>query len=198
MGGMGNFGIPQSRSYGTQGAINNFHSVFGSGGGGDTSTPPLLDLSEFPSLTNRGQGDSMPQPSPMPGKQAYGLLSSSTTQDSNSQMRLFACEPTNPLVLATVGMVKQPTSESSEFTMSSEDFPALPGTQSREGPSPGGSVSGEKGLSVGLGPDIGQDALQSNRAQANDKSQASKRGIQTSADGKPATVRYSSVSCDTR
>lgn len=39
-----------------------------------------------------------------------------------------------------VGMVKQPTSESSEFTMSSEDFPALPGTASTEGPSPGGSV----------------------------------------------------------
>lgn len=66
MGSMGTFGIPQSRNYGSQ--INNFHSVFGSGGGGDTSTPPLLDLSEFPSLTNRGQGDSMPQPSPMPGK----------------------------------------------------------------------------------------------------------------------------------
>jgi CCR4-NOT transcription complex subunit 2 len=27
-------------------------------------------------------------------------------------------------------MVKQPTSEQSEFTMSSEDFPALPGTSS--------------------------------------------------------------------
>lgn len=28
-----------------------------------------------------------------------------------------------------VGMVKAPTSEPSEFTMSSKDFPALPGTQ---------------------------------------------------------------------
>ncbi|XP_076287843.1 CCR4-NOT transcription complex subunit regena isoform X2 [Lasioglossum baleicum] len=74
MGSMGTFGIPQSRNYGSQGQINNFHSVFGSGGGGDTSTPPLLDLSEFPSLTNRGQGDSMPQPSPMPGKQPYGKV----------------------------------------------------------------------------------------------------------------------------
>lgn len=76
MGSMGSFGIPQSRSYGSQGVMNSYHSVFGnSGGGGDTSTPPLLDLSEFPSLTNRGQqGDSMPQPSPMPGKQAYGLF----------------------------------------------------------------------------------------------------------------------------
>lgn len=30
-------------------------------------------------------------------------------------------------------MVKQPTSEQSEFTMSSEDFPALPGTSSTGG-----------------------------------------------------------------
>ena len=82
-----------------------------------------------------------------------------------------------------VGMVKQPTSESSEFTMSSEDFPALPGTQSREGPSPGGGVPGEKSLSVGLGPEISQDILQANRAPGSEKSQASKRGIQTSPDG---------------
>lgn len=42
-------------------------------------------------------------------------------------------------------MVKQPTAEPSEFTMSSEDFPALPGTQNTEGPSSvvgGGSVVG--------------------------------------------------------
>ncbi|KAG8273311.1 CCR4-NOT transcription complex subunit 2 [Homalodisca vitripennis] len=74
MGSMGSFGIPQSRSFGSQGsAVTNFHSVFG-GGGGDASTPPLLDLSlsEFPSLTNRGHGDAMPQPSTMPGKQPYG------------------------------------------------------------------------------------------------------------------------------
>lgn len=68
---MPSFGIPQSR-YGSQGTISNFHTVFGVGAG-ETSTPPLLDLSEFPSLTNRaGQGDPMPQPSPMPGKQPYG------------------------------------------------------------------------------------------------------------------------------
>lgn len=73
MASMGSFGIPPNRTYGSQGTINSFHSVFGgSGGGGDTSTPPLLDLSEFPSL-NRGQGDTMPQPNPpMPGKQPYG------------------------------------------------------------------------------------------------------------------------------
>lgn len=86
-------------------------------------------------------------------------------------------------MLIIVGMVKQPTSESSEFTMSSEDFPALPGTQNREGPSPGGSVSGDKSIPVGLGPEIGQDVLQANRAPGSEKSQLSKRGIQTSPDG---------------
>lgn len=35
--------------------------------------------------------------------------------------------------LFAVGMVKQPTSEQSEFTMSNEDFPALPGTQNSDG-----------------------------------------------------------------
>lgn len=32
-------------------------------------------------------------------------------------------------LIIIVGMVKAPTSETSEFTMSSKDFPALPGTQ---------------------------------------------------------------------
>lgn len=80
-------------------------------------------------------------------------------------------------------MVKQPTSESSEFTMSSEDFPALPGTQNREGPSPGGSVSGDKNIPVGLGPEIGQDILQANRAPGSEKSQLTKRGVQIFPDG---------------
>lgn len=68
--------MPPHRSYGgSQSGLSNFHSVFGGSGGsggGDSSTPPLLDLSEFPSLTSRGQGDTMPQPTPMPGKQPYG------------------------------------------------------------------------------------------------------------------------------
>lgn len=81
-------------------------------------------------------------------------------------------------------MVKQPTSEANEFTISSEDFPALPGTQNREGPSPGGSVvTGDKNMSVNLGPEISQDVLQTNRTAISDKSQTPKRGIQTSSDG---------------
>ncbi|XP_041983186.1 CCR4-NOT transcription complex subunit 2 [Aricia agestis] len=84
---------------------SNYHSVFGEGG--DTSTPPLLDLSEFPSLTTRGAGDQAPAAAPPPpGSKPY------------------------------VGMVKQPTSEQSEFTMSSEDFPALPGTSHGAPPPP--------------------------------------------------------------
>ncbi|XP_022118218.1 CCR4-NOT transcription complex subunit 2 isoform X3 [Pieris rapae] len=84
---------------------SNYHSVFGEGG--DTSTPPLLDLSEFPSLTARGAGDQAPAAAPPPpGSKPY------------------------------VGMVKQPTAEQSEFTMSSEDFPALPGTSSAGGAAP--------------------------------------------------------------
>lgn len=86
--------------------------------------------------------------------------------------------------MITVGMVKQPTSESSEFTMSSEDFPALPGTQSRDGPSPGGSIiTGDKGLSVGLGPELSPDVLQANRSSNMEKSQMPKKGIQTQPDG---------------
>lgn len=100
----------------TLGGYSSFNSVFGSG---DTNTPSLLDLSEFPSLTNRSSGDNVPQQSPMPGAKPY------------------------------VGMVKQPTSEASEFTMSSEDFPALPGTQNRDGGSPGSSTSGDKNAGSG-------------------------------------------------
>jgi len=86
---MPSFGIPQGR-YGSQGTISNFHTVFGVAGGGDTSTPPLLDLSEFPSLTNRaGQGDSMPQPSPMPGKQPYGKCSNCTGNTANSAILMI-------------------------------------------------------------------------------------------------------------
>ncbi|XP_039759973.1 CCR4-NOT transcription complex subunit 2 isoform X3 [Pararge aegeria] len=54
-------------------AGNNYHSVFGEGG--DTSTPPLLDLSEFPSLTARGAGDQAPTAAPPPpGSKPYGKV----------------------------------------------------------------------------------------------------------------------------
>lgn len=117
------------------GGYSSFNTVFGSS---DTNTPPLLDLSEFPSLTNRSSSSgtdagNVPQPSPMPGAKPY------------------------------VGMVKQPTSESSEFTMSSEDFPALPGTQNREGTSPGSSVSGGGDKGNGGGGDGSGDGRTSDK-----------------------------------
>ncbi|CAG9838304.1 unnamed protein product [Diabrotica balteata] len=123
-------------------------------GSGDTNTPSLLDFNEFPSLTNRNSGDNVPQPSPMPGGKPY------------------------------VGMVKQPTSESSEFTMSSEDFPALPGTQNREGASPGSNASGDKGVSGGAGDGV--------NSREGDKS-GSKSGIQTSPDGRITNIPASMV-----
>lgn len=137
----------------TLGGYGSLHSVFGST---DTNTPPLLDLSEFPSLTNRNTGDNMPQPSPMPGAKPY------------------------------VGMVKQPTSEASEFTMSSEDFPALPGTHNRDGASPGSNMSTDKGS--GSNSEMSHDSRQ-----ATDKS-IGKSGILTFADGKVTNIPGSMVS----
>ncbi|XP_070496781.1 regulator of gene activity isoform X2 [Chironomus tepperi] len=100
---MGSFMQSQAARYGSQSGnsgINNFQSVFGS----SSDTPPtLLDMSEFPSLTNaRGQNDQHSNVLQAPGSKPY------------------------------VGMVKQPTSEQTEFQMSSEDFPALPGTTSSD------------------------------------------------------------------
>ncbi|XP_025832151.1 CCR4-NOT transcription complex subunit 2 [Agrilus planipennis] len=140
------------------GSYNSLHSVFGSG---DTNTPPLLDLSEFPSLTNRNASD-VPQPSPMPGGKPY------------------------------VGMVKQPTSESSEFTMSSEDFPALPGTQSRDGcSSPNGTnLSSDKNGSGGGGDGVTDGG---NRTSDGSKGANSKQGIETYPDGRVTNIPASMV-----
>ncbi|KPU80479.1 uncharacterized protein Dana_GF18660, isoform D [Drosophila ananassae] len=130
---MGNFMQTGRGGYGTGGGgggpLNNFH-VFGGGGGGDASTPALLDPTEFPSLTNaRGQNDqTLPQSNPLqpPGSKPYGNF------------------------FTSFGMVKQPTSEQSEFTMSNEDFPALPGTQNSDGTTNAVGSSGSAG-SAGSG-----------------------------------------------
>ncbi|KAL3204934.1 hypothetical protein MRX96_041065 [Rhipicephalus microplus] len=69
---------------------------------------PALDLSEFPSLTNRGSQEGSAQSlnsNPMAGRAAYGKL---------------------------FGMVKQPNNDSNEFHIHNEDFPALPGSQGQE------------------------------------------------------------------
>ncbi|VEN64787.1 unnamed protein product [Callosobruchus maculatus] len=162
-----------------------FNSVFGSG---DSNTPSLLDLSEFPSLTNnRGGGTSgdgthasLSAPGPMPGAKPY------------------------------VGMVKQPASEASEFQMSSEDFPALPGTQTtRDGASPGsggggggppnsGTPAGDKQqgqqqLGQGDAGSATGGAGTPNRDAHGDKN-GNNKGIQTLPDGRVTNIPASMVS----
>lgn len=95
--------------------------------------------------------------------------------------------------LITVGMVKQPTSEQSEFTMSNEDFPALPGTQNSDGSTNAGlsenNLDGtEKSMNsiVGSGLAVGSGGMEhQNDNSSNDK--IVKRGVQTSPDGEPTT-----------
>uniref|UniRef100_A0A6B2E818 Putative ccr4-not transcription complex subunit 2 n=1 Tax=Phlebotomus kandelakii TaxID=1109342 RepID=A0A6B2E818_9DIPT len=190
MSNMGSF-MQSSRGYGSQSGsgLNSFHSVFG-GGGRDAGTPPLLDLSEFPSLTNsRGQSDGGSQSSGAlqpPGSKPYAFFSS----------------------FSAVGMVKQPTSEQSEFQMSSEDFPALPGTQATDGAAggvlaPGGvdMSGGDKGMSrdgpmmgggqvgaAGMGMELQSESLVGGVTE-----KALKRGVQTSPDGKVTNIPASMV-----
>lgn len=68
-------------------------------------------------------------------------------------------------------MVKQPTSEQSEFTMSSEDFPALPGTSNTGSAPPPPATA----ASSGHGPDY-------------HSAEKPRKGIQTSPDGKASLV----------
>lgn len=134
--GMSGFGMSHSsRNFVAQGLMAN-------------DTPPSLDLSEFPSLSNRGRqdsgGSSMPS---MAGRAAYGM----------------------------VGMVKQPASESTEFQIHSEDFPALPGSQAMETNNDNSSK-----MPATQGVDIGKE----NRfVTEKPTSQLQKRGIQTCPDG---------------
>uniref|UniRef100_U5ETI3 NOT2/NOT3/NOT5 C-terminal domain-containing protein n=1 Tax=Corethrella appendiculata TaxID=1370023 RepID=U5ETI3_9DIPT len=172
----------QSRGSQSGNSLSNFHSVFDNSTA-ETGTPPLLDLSEFPSLTTaRGQND-------------QNLPQSNTLQPPGSK--------------PYVGMVKQPTSEQTEFTMSSEDFPALPGTQNSDVGNlqtsqslqgvhhhhsehhGGGDALSKSGgnNAVGMGMDLQNDSGNTNISV--DKS-AVKRGVQTSPNGMvtniPATM----------
>lgn len=129
LGGSMNMGsFMQSGRYGSQsgtGGINNFQSVFGS----SSETPPtLLDMSEFPSLTNARQNDQHSSVMQAPGSKPYGMSLSSTSPSSSSSTSRDNAQLTFFSNFSSVGMVKQPTTEQTEFQMSSEDFPALPGT----------------------------------------------------------------------
>lgn len=118
------------------------------------SSSPALDLSEFPSLTNR------------------------STQDSNSNPSL----PPNPMAGRPqyVGMVKQPTNESNEFQIHSEDFPALPGSQNQDNSQEGLSKS-SCGISL-------EATKEGSRFLEKSATQCQKRGIQTSKEGRVTNI----------
>lgn len=79
--------------------------------------------------------------------------------------------------------MKQPTSEQSEFTMSNEDFPALPGTQHTDGTSINLLSGGPDGLDKNSMGAAGMGLEQTDLVgMASDK--LMKRGVQTSPDGK--------------
>lgn len=84
-------------------------------------------------------------------------------------------------------MVKQPINEQVEFTMSSEDFPALPGTQNVELIPNNAFANNHENtdkmtnMDSGLSMSIGGVDLQADKSDINDKSM--KRGVQTLPNG---------------
>lgn len=96
-------GMGQNRSsYGSQNSVNSLQSVFSSTNSNglvnsSNNSPPLLDLSEFPSLTSRGQNDSLPQSNAtMPGKQPYGKTGDN--EENYFYIPLFVCFPREILI----------------------------------------------------------------------------------------------------
>ena len=71
-----------------------------------------------------------------------------------------------------MGIIKTPANETTEFTMSNEDFPALPGTQNNDSNASGGSGTETNKVS------------NSSSSVSNSNLNHSKRGLQISADGK--------------
>lgn len=76
---------------------------------------------------------------------------------------------------STVGIIKTPASETTEFTMSNEDFPALPGTQNNDNNTSTGSGAETSKVS---------NTSTSSSSISNTNLNHSKRGLQISADGK--------------
>nr|SVE73560.1 EOG090X06CC [Daphnia atkinsoni] len=136
-----------TQSQGVQGLQMPFGMPLGMDG---SLAPPSLDLSEFPSLTNRSMG-----PNENGG-------SSSLTGRSNY-----------------VGIIKTPASETTEFTMSNEDFPALPGTQNNDNNTSTGSGTETSKVS---------NTSTSSSSVSNTNLNHSKRGLQISADGKVTNI----------
>ncbi len=109
---IGAFGMTRQQSYGgpQNTLLGNFtpQSLAASFNAVNENTPSL-DMSDFPVLANRGRQQPTPQ------------------QIDNNSLSLF---PPNPMAgrPAYVGMVNKQADPVPEFTMQSEDFPALPGS----------------------------------------------------------------------
>ncbi|XP_054715752.1 CCR4-NOT transcription complex subunit 2-like isoform X2 [Uloborus diversus] len=87
----------------------------------------------------------------------------------------------NNFSTSPVGMVKQPTNESNEFQIHSEDFPALPGSQTQD--------SSQENVNKSNSGRCLESSKDSNHF-SNDKSSnpSQKRGIQTSKDGRVTNI----------
>ena len=73
-----------------------------------------------------------------------------------------------------MGIIKTPASETTEFTMSNEDFPALPGTQNND-----------NNTSTGSGAETTKVSNTTSSSSVNNTNlNHSKRGLQISSDGK--------------
>ncbi|XP_027218389.1 CCR4-NOT transcription complex subunit 2 isoform X1 [Penaeus vannamei] len=125
-------------------------------------------------------GDSAPPPLDL---SEFPSLSSRSTDNSQP----------NPMAgrQPYVGMVKQPTPETSEFTMSSEDFPALPGTQS----TPTGKIFSPFSDDGGFSNNDKKSTSTASSESSSDfslrvaeKRESMRRGIQTRADGKVTNI----------
>jgi CCR4-NOT transcription complex subunit 2 len=133
--------------------------------------PPSLDLSEFPSLTNRSMGpNENGGSSSLTGRSNYGNYSA-----LKININCFCFFIIFHFISSLVGIIKTPAAETTEFTMSNEDFPALPGTQNNDSNTSGGS-----------GTEINKVSNSSNSSSnvSNSNLNHSKRGLQISADGK--------------
>uniref|UniRef100_A0A1B6CNW3 NOT2/NOT3/NOT5 C-terminal domain-containing protein n=1 Tax=Clastoptera arizonana TaxID=38151 RepID=A0A1B6CNW3_9HEMI len=167
-------------------------------GSSSSFTPQQLSPNRsLPPLANRGLFGQRPFTERRP-VQGLGSVMQDWSSNPMGNMGSFSIPQNRSYGSQGVGMVKQPTSESSEFTMSNEDFPALPGTASTEGPSPGSSIisSSEKSVSQTGSSEVStqqQDLVNNRLAIGSDKAQALKRGIQTSPDGKVTNIPASMV-----
>ncbi|GAB6024192.1 hypothetical protein CHUAL_008893 [Chamberlinius hualienensis] len=161
--------VHSGRGFSSQGMVGGgLQSMGGSfGAGGSSDNPPALDLSEFPSLNNRAGGGSSLSNNPMVGRPAY------------------------------VGMVKQPTSDSNEFQIHSEDFPALPGSQVQEptttSSSNGSNDTSSKNVSLGSLDSSKDGRFNIDKGISQGGGGGMKRGIQTSPDGKVTNIPASMV-----